>query len=277
MTFIRSRVEYPGTRYAGELQGESSNLRKMTGLRPGSTINFLANDDTPPFSAGRAIKSPLGIYKRPLFQLWLGLMAFLFLSCSRAEPKISYGFMRLIYYQSSDRPQERFSFFVLPNDEDGIEDINELYLHYDREGLFWTLSAGDWISYESEGQTWIGSRGITMVDGETLPRGQYRAVIMDKGGERSERIFSFDAPEEPRFAFPVLTINDGQYRIESLYPENRFLCYDEGGEWLTVIDAPAKEGTVANLNLPSNARTVALWAEDAEYFTSALTEVVPIR
>ncbi|MDR2069039.1 MAG: hypothetical protein LBP71_04135 [Spirochaetaceae bacterium] len=223
------------------------------------------------------IKLPAGIYKRPFFRVWLGLMVFLFLSCSRAEPTISYGFIRLFYYQNSGRPQERFSFFVLPHDDDGIEDVNELYLYYDREGLFWTLSAEDWISYESEGQTWIGSRSITMVDGENLPRGQYRAVIIDKGGERSERLFSFDAPEEPRFAFPVLTIDDGRYRIESLYPENRFICYDEGGELLTTVDVPAKEGAVANLNLPPNARTVALWAEDAEYFTSALTEMVPIR
>jgi hypothetical protein len=44
--FIRSRVEYP------VLQGESSNLRKTAGLRPGSTMNFLANDDTPSFRAG---------------------------------------------------------------------------------------------------------------------------------------------------------------------------------------------------------------------------------
>jgi hypothetical protein len=101
-------------------------------------------------------------------------------------------------------------------------------------------------------------------------------VIVDKGGEKSERIFSFDAPTEPRFAFPVLTINNGEYRIESLYPENKFICYDEGGEFLAVENLPGHEGNVRELNLPSNTRTVALWAEDAEYLTSALTEVVPV-
>jgi hypothetical protein len=215
--------------------------------------------------------------KIPRFIFRLGLILLLLFSCSRAEPKISYGFIRLVYYQGSGRPEERFSFFVLPNDDDGIEDINELYLYYDREGLVWSLSANDWIRYDSEGQTWIGSRSITMVDGENMPRGQYRALIMDKGGEKSERIFSFDAPAEPRFAFPELTVNEGQYRIESLYPENRFVCYDEGGEFLTTLDISAKAGAVANLALPSNTGTIALWAEDAEYFTSALTDVVPVR
>lgn len=221
------------------------------------------------------IKLP-AFYKKKFPALWFGLIAALFLSCSRAEPKIAYGFIRLVYYQSSGKPEERFSFFVLPDDEDGMEDINELYLHYDREGLFWSLSAADWISYESEGQTWIGSRGITMMNGERLPRGQYRAVIIDKGGEKSDRIFSFDAPEDPRFAFPLLAINNGAYRIESLYPENRLICYDEGGEFIALQDIPGGEGNVRDLNLPSNTRTVALWAEDAEYFTSALTEVVPL-
>jgi hypothetical protein len=61
-SFIRSRVEYPRTRLsAGELQGESLNLQKMAGLRPGSTINFLTNDDTPPFRAGRVIQHKSGL------------------------------------------------------------------------------------------------------------------------------------------------------------------------------------------------------------------------
>jgi hypothetical protein len=223
------------------------------------------------------VRLPDKIYQKPCFIFRFGLVLLLLFSCSRAEPKISYGFIRLFYYQNSGRPEERFSFFVLPNDDDGIEDINELYLYYDREGLFWSLSADDWIRYDSEGQTWIGSRSITMVDGENMPRGQYRAVIMDKGGEKSERIFSFDAPAEPRFTFPVLTVNDGYYRIESMYPENRLICYDEGGELLTILDIPSREGLVTNLALPSNTGTIALWAEDVEYFTSALTDVVPIR
>jgi alpha-D-ribose 1-methylphosphonate 5-triphosphate synthase subunit PhnH len=62
LLFIRSRVEYrePARQLAGELQGEASDLRKMTGLRPGSTINFLANDDVPPFRAGRVIAAKTG-------------------------------------------------------------------------------------------------------------------------------------------------------------------------------------------------------------------------
>jgi hypothetical protein len=54
---IRSRIAYPA------LQGESLNPQTIAGLRPGSTINFLANDDTPPFRAGSVIGRP-GPYRQ---------------------------------------------------------------------------------------------------------------------------------------------------------------------------------------------------------------------
>jgi hypothetical protein len=47
-------------------------MQKMAGLRPGSTIgpkvrNFLANDDTPPFRAGRAIRPRVSGKMKPFF------------------------------------------------------------------------------------------------------------------------------------------------------------------------------------------------------------------
>jgi hypothetical protein len=198
-------------------------------------------------------------------------------SCSRTEPKISYGFMELVYYQNEEKPEERFSFFIIPDDEDGIENLEELYLYHDREQLRWHIKNEDWISYEQEGQTWIGSRSIAMDEDESLPRGQYRAVLINKGGERSERNFSFDAPEEPRFPFPAVSISEGRYTVNSSYPENRLVCYDQQGNLVSVAALPSLTGTVHELEIPSAARSAALWAEDSIYFTSALTDVTPIR
>jgi hypothetical protein len=198
-------------------------------------------------------------------------------SCSRTEPKISYGFIELVYYQAEEKPEERFSFFIIPDDEDGVENLDELYLYNDREQLRWQIKNEDWISYEEEGQTWIGSRSIAMDEDESLPRGQYRAVLVNKGGEQSERNFSFDAPEDPRFPFPMLSINEGQYTVNSSYPENRFICYDQQGNMVSVVPVSALSGAIQDLEIPSNARTAALWSEDSLYFTSALTDVVSIR
>jgi len=212
--------------------------------------------------------------KRIIPVLFIFILA---VSCTRNEPKIAFGFIELVYYQDRNKPQERFSFFIIPEDEEGVENLADLYLYHDREQLRWHISSEDWVSYVEEGKTWIGSRSIAIGEDEILPRGQYRAVLVNKSGERSERNFSFDAPEEPRFPFPFLEISEGRYTVTSLYPSNRLVCYDEQGNYIHTANLSNLSGQVSELNLPSNARTAALWAEDAQYFTSAFTYVTAIR
>jgi hypothetical protein len=185
--------------------------------------------------------------------------------------------MRLVYWQGPSGPEERFTFFVIAEDDDGVENLSELYLYHDWEGLRWKLSAEDWAAVSEDGKTWIGSRGIGMPGGVLLPRGQYRAVLVNKGGDQTERTFGFDVPEEPRYPFPVFSIREGRYNIESQYPKHSFLCYDESGNYLRTIPAEIPQGEVSALGLPSNVKSIALWAEDAEYQTSALTNISPIR
>jgi hypothetical protein len=204
-------------------------------------------------------------------------MAALFLSCNRTEPRIAYGFIELVYFQGEERPEERYSFFILPEDDDGLENLEELYLYHDREGLRWLIGNEDWVRYEDEGKTWIGSRAIAMTDNEILPRGQYRAVLINKGGEKSERNFTFDGPEDPRYPFPYLTVTGGRYLIESQYPQGYLLCYDGEGNLLQTITGPPAEGILADLKLSDAARSMALWARDDGLRCSSLTEAVPLR
>ena len=198
-------------------------------------------------------------------------------SCNRTEPRISYGFMELAYYQAEAGPLERFSFFIIANDEDGIENLDELYLYHDREQFRWLLRSDDWVSLTQDGRTWIGSRGIAAAGDGSLPRGQYRAVLINKGGEKSERLFAFDAPEKARFPFPTLAINEGQYRVNSAYPENRLVCYDAEGNYVATVNLSSLSGALSDLQFPSNARIAALWAEDPQYFTSAFTDAASLR
>ncbi|MDR0473243.1 MAG: hypothetical protein LBH43_06190 [Treponema sp.] len=202
---------------------------------------------------------------------------FYFASCSRTEPVISYGFISLNLFQDGETPQERLCFFIIAEDEDGIENLDDLYLYHDREQLRWQLKSEDWITYSQDGKTWIGSRSLAMESGESFPRGQYRAVLINKGGERSQKNFSFDAPEESRYPFPSLEISDGVYTVDSSYPENRFICYDNQGNYISSLKLIKLSGNVSDLTIPQNARSVALWAEDPLYFTSALTNVASLR
>jgi hypothetical protein len=209
----------------------------------------------------------------------LGLLVclvFLF-SCSRTEPKIAFGFLELVYYPGSSGPEERFSFFVLPEDDEGVENLAELHLRHDREGLRWVLTPEDWISFEEEGRIWIGSRSIAMVGDERLPRGLYRAILINKGGEKTERTFTFDAPANSRFPFPALSVKDGQYQVESQYPSNKFICYNAQGNAIRVLSLTGLGGTLSSLGLSQDTRSIALWAEDPEYLSSAVTDLVSVR
>jgi hypothetical protein len=74
-----------------------------------------------------------------------------------------------------------------------------------------------------------------------------------------------------------LTITNGRYRIESKYPEHYFICYDSSGEFIQTVPVSALEGDLSETGAPADVMAIALWAEDSEYFTSALTNIVTIR
>ncbi|MDR1429139.1 MAG: hypothetical protein LBI85_02525 [Spirochaetaceae bacterium] len=201
------------------------------------------------------------------------LFVLLFASCSQAEPRIVRAVISLVYYQNQTGIQEAYSFFVLPEDDDGIKDLDTLYLYHDREELVWTLGSEDWISEDADGKAWIGSRGISMNDGP-LPRGQFRTVLEDKSGSRGERTFAFDGAALNR-PFPVFTITDGQFHIESSYPAHSLLWYDENGESAGSSPLNSLDGTIGDL-APPESRSAALWAEDIGHYTSALTQALPL-
>jgi hypothetical protein len=211
--------------------------------------------------------------KKPFLQTVL-FLTFVFYGCSQSDPVISYGSLELVYYENGGSRAERFSFFILPQDDDGIEDLEELYLYHDWEGLSWQIKRSDWVTQEIDGKTWIGSRAIVMNDRSALPRGQFRAVLADKGGARSEKLLSFDAP--PVDEFPSLEIFGERYRIVSRFPRQNLLLYDDRGNYLSTRTVSALEGPLSALDLPQNAKTTALWAYDSARSVSALTDVVPL-
>ena len=196
-------------------------------------------------------------------------------SCTNSKPEITFGFLQLVLYQTDDGPREQFSFFIIPEDEDGLENLDELYLYHDREQLRWQIKSDEWVTYTQGERTWIGTRSIAVTDGGGLPRGLYRAVLVNKGGESAERTFTFDG--SVRYPFPELEIEDGKYTIKSNWPVNRLVCYDRSGNYVATVRLSSLTGNVSDLNLTSNARTAALWAEDEDNNISAFTNVVSVR
>jgi len=67
------------------------------------------------------------------------------------------------------------------------------------------------------------------------------------------------------------------YEIDSLYPVNRIIGYDQQGKITQVIQVRELSGTLRDLRLAGAVRTIALWAEEPEYHLSILTEAISIR
>lgn len=212
--------------------------------------------------------------RRSPFFFALAALAAAAVSCSQAAPRIDSASLRLTYRQGG---AERLSFFVLADDDDGTLDLDELHLLHDRAQLYWTLSSKDWIIVERVGETWIGTHSIAMDGDGKFPRGSYRVVLTDKGGDRAERSISFSPPLAPQRAFPAINAGGGRYRIRSAYPKNTIVAYDGSGAPVKTAAVKAGEGRIADLELGQAAESIALWAEDDESGVAAMTEPVSLK
>jgi hypothetical protein len=215
--------------------------------------------------------------KNYFYPVFIGLLLTGFAACSRSAPTIAFSTVSLNYIEEDEGPVPSLIFFVIASDDDGYDDLAELRLYNDYAGLLWSFTPETWVRYDEAGNTWIGSRRIAMADSEVFPSGQYRAVLIDKGGDRTERTFGFDVPSIPRYPFPKLTIADGRYNIDSEYPEHYFLCYNSEGSYRNSVKLESKTGALSSLRFGSDILSVAVWARDTVYSTSALTKMAAIK
>lgn len=195
-------------------------------------------------------------------------------ACSQAAPRIASVSLRLV--QTGGADNERLSLFVLAEDDDGEGDLDELYLVHDGEQLSWKLTGKDWVQAKRAGRTWYGSHALAAPPGASLPRGEYRVVLADKGGSRAERRAYLDVPVRVDRPFPRFVVKDGNYRIESTYARHQVVAYDAAGKRLRASAPPAMAGRVADLGFGSQAASFALLAEDEAGTLAAFTDPVPL-
>jgi hypothetical protein len=196
-------------------------------------------------------------------------------SCSQNNPNINEGYIGLCYYDVSGNIEERYYVFVVPTDDDGMEDVDEMIISHEKESLSWHLSELDWVSVNADGKTWIGTHNMAMLDGEELPRGLFTVELIDKARMTGSIQLTFDVRDETH-PFPKFFIEDERYTIISEYPVHHFICYNESGAFIRTVKLENLEGEISSLSLPRETRSVALWAEEPEIFVSALTEMMDI-
>ena len=191
----------------------------------------------------------------------IGLCAlFAATGCSVEPPEVMALGARLVVHATGPDggTDERLSVFASVSDGDGVDDIEYLFIVHDASELCWTLTADEWQRNDEGSAVWIGSNGLD-APGATVPRGEYRAVIVDRAGERSDRRFSLSAPETSAYDVPSVRLSGTSAVIGSAYPSNTAFFLDAGGN--VVMTVPVSRGTVALDSLWANG----LWRSGADY------------
>ncbi|MFP4431273.1 MAG: hypothetical protein ACLFPV_08495 [Spirochaetaceae bacterium] len=149
-----------------------------------------------------------------------GLVLALFFALSACTPRPPEilrveGEVRLVTDRAAGQEYEQLSLFVQAEDPDGFDDLDEVVLLNDESGLFWRIDRSSWVVVRDG--AWMGSAGLTMPFLGSFPRGEYRVVIYDAGGNSEEEFLSIDAPSEA-VGEPDIIFGDAE--VELVSPES---------------------------------------------------------
>jgi hypothetical protein len=160
----------------------------------------------------------------------------LLLSCTGEPPEI----LRVLWQLNLNEDLEQnltyqsLSLFVKPNDPDGFEDIEDLYLINDEQELFWRLDGETWAQSGSDQEIWIGSNSLKMPDGASFPAGEYRILLRDVGGDSAEQTIRLQlvSSKQARRYLPRVTIGDGKIQVAGEATTYQLWVYDNGGRYI---------------------------------------------
>ena len=116
-------------------------------------------------------------------------------------------------------------------DEDGIEDIESIYIVKNDDELFWELRSDIWTKETINNEVWIGINGIALPESFPFKEGSYRLIVIDSIGERVETEFYLKPVQNKKTVFPdIANSRDGIIDIKSPYSENTVFIFSETGE-----------------------------------------------
>ena len=140
-------------------------------------------------------------------------------SCSESAPEISQTFwqINLMHDPNTGKDSQVMTIFVMASDDDGIDDMDKMYVINDEHQLYWEISGKDLrMEKYGENEVWLGSNFITMpTHEEKFPSGTYRIIVLDSSGERAKTSVVIKnnikaAPEK----WPVLTTVGNLIKVE---------------------------------------------------------------
>ena len=173
---------------------------------------------------------------RGRISLLVGFLLFLLVGCGNDAPEIRRFTWDLTLVESDGSEedpgysQEELSFFVLAEDKDGPDEVEYIYLIQEEEELSWILDEENWENISMGNDVWLGTSSLRMPGGEEFPRKNYRLVVIDKTGQRSEKEFypAVKGGEEP--IFPKGKVEGKFFVLESPYSTHTLRVYNRTGE-----------------------------------------------
>ena len=144
---------------------------------------------------------------------------------------------------------QSLSLFVKPNDPDGFEDIEDLYLINDEQELFWRLGVETWAQSGTETEIWIGSNSLKMPDGDAFPAGEYRILLRDVGGDSAEQTIrlQFVSSKQARRYLPKVTVGNGEIRVTGEAGTYQLWVYDTSGRYIASFPISGKPLTLQTI------------------------------
>lgn len=159
---------------------------------------------------------------------------------------------------------ESLSAFGSIKDEEGMDNISEIWILNDEASFAWKLTDADWTKSSSGSDTWIGAAALATPELGSLPRGDYRLVAIDAAGSRAELGFSVSG-DFPDRRPPSLSYERGSVRVGSAWPETLVLAFDAAGALLSSQPAPAQASgieTVFGKDLAQRTAALAAYGYD---------------
>lgn len=161
--------------------------------------------------------------------------------CSGKPPVLSRVYARVIYIKDAQSGvnSETLGVFLVASDPDGIENLSAFYVINDDAELFWKVDSASWVTSTAEGETWIGSNGITMPGSGSLPSGTYRVVLQDAGGETVEDTFTVPtrAHSAADATYPTARVANGKIRISGTSASCEVWVYGKDGKLVVAVPA----------------------------------------
>jgi len=206
----------------------------------------------------------------------LNIVLLMLVSCSGSVPEIGQLVWQINFIQKAEESSSyvELSVFALLNDEDGIADIDKIYVINDKAELFWVLDNNNWTMKVISGGNWLGSNNLRMNDYSSLPSGSYKMLVIDKAGERDSRIFYISTKMlelELSNLFPKIAVND-TIELESKFQDNTLWVYNDSMDIIKKykINNGKINKSIINNDTSNKASWISIYAFDLESGTGLI-------